>query len=809
MNSVGPQSSLSFQPSRRVTRIAGTAWFVQKWRQNLIVGLALASLVGAVLAGLFGLLRVGAWLAIVGFSLAPLAFWAKWGMQQFAGQTPISDGSTNLSDLLSADLVRPLKRASDAAGLWAVLRQHWQTGFLVSHLGLPLEVIDSQMARLNVDQIYAVALEEARTAGQRHITAGSLMIACAVLIEAQQPFLAAAHITRQDLSEGLVWLEHLIHDRLEKHERKNYGGIGRDFAAGYTNFLDRFGVNMSDEVEAGAPIFSYLGREEVIDGLVSALNQPAHPAAALVGPTGSGKSTLVYAFTDQILNRVDMGRLTYRKVMRLSASALLSAATPEIPIERIINEVMGDAVRAKNVVLFFDDAQDFFMNKPGAVDISEILAPILQQTRLPMIFAFTEEDWTHFAQLRPNLIGQMTKLTVTEIDRLGVIRVLEDVALELETQTGVGSTLRALQETANLSDRYVTTKQQPGAAIDLLRMAFAHAEGGVVTERSVQAAIETSTGVKTGTANKAEAEQLLNLEELIHQRMINQTQAVSAVAGALRRARAGVKDSRRPIGSFLFLGPTGVGKTELAKSLAAVYFGGEERMIRLDMSEYQQASDVSRLLAAASESGAGSSFLEHIRTQPYSVVLLDEIEKAHPDILNLILQLLDEARLTDTAGKPVSFKDCIIILTSNALADDIRQAVGAGQELAQLHDKFIDKLISEQIFKPELLNRFDEIVTFRPLTPDELVQVVTIMMRSLNHNLEAQQISIELTDAAKAYIVEVGNDPRMGARPMRRTLQKLVEDRLSKGLLTGEIQAGQVITLDRKDLESAPPSHPE
>jgi ATP-dependent Clp protease ATP-binding subunit ClpB len=232
-------------------------------------------------------------------------------------------------------------------------------------------------------------------------------------------------------------------------------------------------------------------------------------------------------------------------------------------------------------------------------------------------------------------------------------------------------------------------------------------------------------------------------------------------------------------------------------------------MIRLDMSEYQQASDVSRLLAAASESGAGSSFLEHIRTQPYSVVLLDEIEKAHPDILNLILQLLDEARLTDTAGKPVSFKDCIIILTSNALADDIRQAVGAGQDLAQLHDKFIDKLISEQIFKPELLNRFDEIVTFRPLTPDELVQVVTIMMRSLNHNLEAQQISIELTDAAKAYIVEVGNDPRMGARPMRRTLQKLVEDRLSKGLLTGEIQAGQAITLDRKDLESAPPSHPE
>jgi ATP-dependent Clp protease ATP-binding subunit ClpC len=794
---------LSFQPSRRATRIAGTAWLVARWRQNLLIAAALVSFVSAISALLLNFTQMAVFLAIAGLVFAPLAFWSKWGMLQFVGLSPVADGLVNLSELLTADLVRPLKKAKDTAALWSAVRGHWQAEFLVRHLGIPVEAIDDRVNSLDLEQVYQAAYQAAKKASQRHITAGSLVVACTGLVEAKQPILAGYHLTQDDLNEGLVWLEHLIHDRLESHERKSYGGIGRDFAAGYTNFLDRFGANMSDEVEAGAPVFSSVGRESVVDSLIAALNQSVHPAAALVGPTGVGKSTLVYALTDEILNRPDVGRLAYRKVMRLSASALLSAVTPELPIERIMNEVMNDAVRAKNVVIFFDEAQSFFTNKPGAVDISEILTPILQQTRLPMIFAFTEEDWTRFAQLRPNLIGQITKLVVPELDRVALIRVLEDVALNLENQTGQIATLAALKETVNLSDRYTNTKQQPGAGIDLLRSAFSNPQSGMVTEQSIQAVIEKTTGVKTGTAKGAEAEQLLNLEELIHQRMINQSQAVSSVAAALRRARAGVKDTKRPIGSFLFLGPTGVGKTELAKSLAATYFGGEEKMVRLDMSEYQQASDVGRLLAAASESGSGSSFLEHIRLQPYGVVLLDEIEKAHPDILNLILQLLDEGRLTDTAGKAVSFKDCIIILTSNALADDIRRSVSEGKDLAQLHDQFIDKMISEQIFKPELLNRFDEIVTFRPLTPDELVQVVTIMLRSLNKNLSNQQITIELTDAAKAYVVEVGNDPRMGARPMRRTLQKLVEDRLSKRLLKGEIQSGQVIVLDRKDIELA------
>ncbi|MEI7819171.1 MAG: ATP-dependent Clp protease ATP-binding subunit [bacterium] len=800
-----PQSTtmqLRFESSRRATRIAGTAWLVPQWRRVALKLIMFASLTGAVLLLVFRQSQLALLCTAPAFFVAPAWFWGNWGMKQFSGQDVIASGSTNLNELLTADLVKPLKRIKSSAELWGFLSSHWQAQFMINHLGIPLQPIEAGFDKITAEEVFVAGYQAARDAHQRRLTAGSLVIGMIQVIEAKTPFLAQFDIHPDDLHEMLIWLQHLIHDRLEKTERNMFGGLGRDFAAGYTNYLDRFGKNMSDEVESGHGVYSSLGREGILDQMITSLNQSVHPAAALVGPIGSGKTTLVYSFAEQILSRTDVGRLTYRKVMMLSATALLSAATPETPIEKIINEVLADAVRAKNVVLFFDEAQAFFSTKAGSTDISEILLPILQNTHLPMIFAFTEEDWNRFSQIRPNLMSQIAKLVVPPADRKGTIRTLQDVALEYEAQEGLLITLSALKEASTLSERYVTSKTQPGAAIDLLRAAFGSAQNGVITEVSVRQAVEKMTGVKAGTADPEEAQKLLHLESFIHERMINQTVAVTAVASALRRARSGVKDPNRPIGSFLFLGPTGVGKTELAKSLAAVYFSGEDKMIRLDMSEYQQVSDVTRILAAATESGAGSSFLEQVRQQPYSVVLLDEIEKASPDILNLILQMLDEGRLTDTAGKPVSFKDCIIILTSNALADDIRQAVAKGEDLAKMHDEIIEKLIAEQIFKPELLNRFDEVVTFRPLTADELKDVVGIMLRSLNKSLEAQQITVELTDDAKVYVVEQGNDPRMGARPMRRALQRFVEDRLSQGVLKGEIKPGAKIVIDRKDIET-------
>jgi ATP-dependent Clp protease ATP-binding subunit ClpC len=378
------------------------------------------------------------------------------------------------------------------------------------------------------------------------------------------------------------------------------------------------------------------------------------------------------------------------------------------------------------------------------------------------------------------------------------MHVLEDTAIRLEARHKVLIPYEALREAYRLSGRYEQDEAYPGKAIKLLEQAVPHANNSVVYASSVQQAIEQTRGVKVSTAAPAEADQLLHLEDEIHRRMINQTHAVSAVASALRRARAGVTNPKRPIGSFLFLGPTGVGKTELAKAIAATYFGAETNLIRLDMSEYQRPEDVSRILATGEQQIA--SLLMSIRQQPFSVVLLDEIEKAHPNILNLLLQLLDEGQLTDTSGRPASFKDCVIIATSNAGAQAIRERVAKGEALESFAEQLTDELINSGQFKPELLNRFDEMILFRPLNADELAEVVRLMLMGVNQTLTNQNISVQLTDAAITKIVEQGNDPRLGARPMRRMLQKAVENTVAQKILRGEAQPGSQITLDAGDL---------
>jgi ATP-dependent Clp protease ATP-binding subunit ClpA len=311
-------------------------------------------------------------------------------------------------------------------------------------------------------------------------------------------------------------------------------------------------------------------------------------------------------------------------------------------------------------------------------------------------------------------------------------------------------------------------------------------------------AIEKTMGVKPGKANAQEADVLLNLENKIHERMINQTQAVNAVAAALRRVRAGVTNPNRPAGSFLFLGPTGVGKTELARSLANAYFGDSSRMIRLDMSEYQRPDDVARLLEDGGDTA--QSLIMSIRKQPFSVVLLDEIEKAHPNILNLMLQLLDEGQLTDAGGRAASFKSAIIITTSNAGSADIIARITAGENMATFERPLIDKLIQSGQFRPELINRFDDVVLFRPLNQAELTQVAKLMIGEVNKNLSHQNITVSLTDEALNKIAAAGYDPQFGARPMRHLIQRTVEDVIATKILRGEASPGSTILLDVNDM---------
>jgi ATP-dependent Clp protease ATP-binding subunit ClpC len=476
---------------------------------------------------------------------------------------------------------------------------------------------------------------------------------------------------------------------------------------------------------------------------------------------------------------------------------ILSRAKGSGEIEHTLMTIMGEASHAGHIILFFDDAQLFFHEGLGSFDITQVLLPVLQDSNLQLIFAMSPNDFQSLKANQSAFAAKLTPVVLAEPDEQSVMRVLEDTTLGMEYKRGVLITYDALRETYRLSGRYEQEMSFPGKAIQLLEEALPYANNGLVTAESIQQAIEQTRGVKAGSAAPVEADELLNLEDEIHKRMINQDRAVSVVASALRRTRAGVANPKRPIGSFLFLGPTGVGKTELAKSIAATYFKNESNIIRLDMSEYQQADDVKRLLAGSTDN---TSLIMSVRERPFSVVLLDEIEKAHTNILNLLLQLLDEGQLTDIDGRAASFKDCIIIVTSNAGSQEIREHIARGEELETFESAFIDQLISSNQFKPELLNRFDEIVLFRPLNESELAQVVGLMMQEVNQTLSNQKIVIQLTDAAVAKIVAAGYDARLGARPMRRVLQHAVEDPVANEILSGQIKPGDRVNIDGPDL---------
>ncbi|HUD11462.1 MAG TPA: AAA family ATPase, partial [Candidatus Saccharimonadia bacterium] len=588
--------------------------------------------------------------------------------------------------------------------------------------------------------------------------------------------------------------------------RPHYGGIARDWASGFTPLLSRFGTNLSRQVELANKYFVTQERTNQLDALVTGLDT-ANGSVILVGELGIGKSALLFGLADRLLQGKNAGSLAHHQIISLSASEILSSVEGPGDIENTVLSLFSEATHAGNIIVALDEAQLFFGQGTGAVNLSQVLLPLLQSRSVKLVLAVTPGDWQRLRAMNTSMAGLLTPLVLVEPAEAEVLRTLSDRALLLE-QDHV-TTWRAITEVYRLSGRYFEDEAYPGRALKLLEAAMKYPEGTFISEKSVQMAIENQFGVKVQEASGTESQDLLNLEDRIHQRMINQTRAVSVVSNALRRARAGVANPKRPIGSFLFLGPTGVGKTELAKSLAALYFGKESNIIRLDMSEYQQVADVDRILASGSDNPGG--LLSKVRQSPFSVILFDEIEKAHANILNLFLQLLDEGNLTDSHGHATSFKDSIIIATSNAGADEIRHHIEAGETLEAFESQFTTNLIDSGSFKPELLNRFDEIVLFRPLNESELVQVVKLMITEVNQTLARQKISVELSPDAAAALVKAGYDPRLGARPMRRMITRTVEDTVAAMILGGEAHAGDVITLDAKqlNLETAPSAPPE
>lgn len=760
---------------------------------RLLSIIAAAALVGIPVLALTHNSRFAYLLAALGIACALPAIWWKKQLSilKVTGAT--------LNDRLSVDTLARLRpnQVNTPKQVWKVLVGHWQTNFVIHHLLLPDVVIEEALsddpASLQVALDTAVRLAD-RNKVQK-IELGLIVSGLILTCEPLQRTLTSMRSQTADVESVANWMVRALDD--ENVDIKRYGGIGRDWAFGFTPLLNQYGSNISQSIMNHGAHFDWLSTSNGVLAIEAAFNNHTR-AVAVIGADGIGKTSSIYALAQRLIEGKTGKTLAYHQIIGINATNIISSAHRQGELEDIMLRLASEASLAGHVIIFFDDAQLFMSDSAGSFDATQILLTIIKSSGVPIILALSPSDFQRLKSSNASLASLLTPVVLAEPSEADVMRVLEDSALGLEHRFGVMIAYTALHETYRLSGRYEQDEAYPGKAIKLLEQAVTHGNHGLVMPESVQAAIEQTRGVKAGNAAPAEAAALLNLEDQIHERMINQTHAVSVVSNALRRARAGVTNPRRPIGSFLFLGPTGVGKTELAKAVAATYFGSEASMIRLDMSEYQQPDDVQRLLATGqAENG---SLLLSVRQQPFSVVLLDEIEKAHPNVLNLMLQMLDEGQLTDMSGRQASFKDCVIIATSNAGANTIRERIARGEELESFADALTDELIGSGQFKPELLNRFDDMVLFRPLNPPELAQVVRLMLKEVNQTLQNQNISVELTEAAIQVIVARGNDPRLGARPMRRALQKAVEDTVAKKILRGEARPGDTVQLDAADL---------
>lgn len=603
-----------------------------------------------------------------------------------------------------------------------------------------------------------------------------------------------------DIEHGIEWISEIDKKTKMAKESQHFGGWARDWAYGYTPVLRYAGHNVSEDVQYHGFFADTAPHDQLVDQMVNAMGSGSG-SMTLVGDIGVGKTTCVTAFAKRLIEAKNVpSTIKNRQVIALDAPSLLSQTKNVNELENLMIRIFNEASRAKNIILFFDDAQVFFGEGQESVDLSNIMQQALDSGTVKMIFALTPLQWQNISSKNPAVVSKLEPLQVKPADEKDTLKVLRDQVLMVEYKRKVLYTHQALRESFRLGSRYVETQAMPGAALAVLEGAASVASDGYVTAEVVQQSIENSFGVRIKQAKSDESKSLLTLEDSLHKYVINQKQAVSVIANALRRSRSGVGNPDRPVGTFLFLGPTGVGKTELSKALARVYFGDEKSMIRVDMNQFVSPEDVNRLITPMV--GGQLGFLGQVRRMPFSVILLDEIEKAHKSVINLLLQMLDEGVMKDVENKPVSFKDAIIIATSNAGADFIRQKIDEGEDITKIQDTLVDEIIDRQIFAPEFINRYDEVVVFRPLTEEELLQVIDLIIAGINKTLDKQKVQVELTEEAKKWLVHKGYDAKLGARPMRRVVQKYVENILARKILGEEAAGGSQVKLDVSDFES-------
>ena len=573
--------------------------------------------------------------------------------------------------------------------------------------------------------------------------------------------------------------------------------------------LEEFGYDITKAAKEGK-LDPLVGREDEIQRVIQILGRRRKNNPMLVGDPGVGKSAIVEGIAIKIVNGDIPPALSGKRLISLDLGSIVAGTKYRGDFEKrlksIINEVAGDP----DVILFIDEFHTIVGagGASGSLDAANMLKPALARGDIQCIGATTLDEFRKTVEKDGALDRRFQKIVVEHTDILQSISILSRVKTNYEKHHNVIYTDDAIEACVKMSERYITDRCLPDKAIDamdeagsMVRLKNPHKTAHVTVDDIAQV-ISKMTGIPSGKVAEGEGGKLMKMRAKLKERIIGQDEAIDNVVRAIQRNRAGIKDPAKPIGTFIFFGPTGVGKTQLAKSLAEYLFDSEENMIRLDMSEYMEKFNVSRLIGAPPGYVGfeeGGQLSERVRRKPYCVVLLDEIEKAHPDVFNLLLQVMDEGRLTDSNGRTVSFRNTILIMTSNVGSrelDEYGSGVGfntAGKNIEVNKKAILEKAV-RKAFPPEFINRVDEQIFFKPLSKEDIEKIIDIELKGLKKRVKEAGFELKVTSGAKRLVADVGYDPSYGARPLKRAIQRMIEDPVSEHIIIERILSGKGVS---------------
>ncbi|MBR6362597.1 MAG: ATP-dependent Clp protease ATP-binding subunit [Bacteroidales bacterium] len=563
--------------------------------------------------------------------------------------------------------------------------------------------------------------------------------------------------------------------------------------------LEEFGYDLTKAAREGK-LDPVVGRDVEISRVIEILGRRKKNNPMLIGEPGVGKSAIVEGIALQIAKGDIPPSLAKKKIISLDIASVVAGTKYRGDFEKRVKNIIATASNDPDVILFIDEFHSIVGagGAGGSLDAANMLKPALARGELQCIGATTMDEFTKIVEKDGALDRRFQKIIVEATDVPQSITILKNLRHNYEEFHKISYTDEALEACVRLTDRYMTDRSLPDKAIDAMDEAGSMVRlkgGSTVGEEEIATVVSKMTGIPVNKVAESEAGRILKMKDRLRGRIIGQDDAINTIVGAIQRNRAGLKDPKRPIGSFLFFGPTGVGKTQLAKCLAEYLFDSEENIVRIDMSEYMEKFSVSRLIGAPPGYVGyeeGGQLSERVRRKPYCVVLLDEIEKAHPDIFNLLLQVLDDGRLTDSEGRTVSFKNTIVIMTSNVGSrdmDEYGKGLGfatAGRNVERNRQAVLEKAV-KKVFPPEFINRVDEQIFFNTLTMEDIEKIVDIELRDLRARAEEAGYKLNVTPSAKRFVAEAGYDPAFGARPLKRAVMRYIEDPVSEFIISDRL----------------------